>query len=85
MNRSTDTLIYLPLSQVSLEPSFFPSHIPMSRHNSVLLYRQTELKSHGIIFTRPGNAQRIQTEDVEWKQFTGKGKPNMWYGNSHWE
>jgi len=41
-----------------------------------------ELKLQGIIFTHPWNAQRIHTQDVEWKQFSGKGKPNRWYGNS---
>ena len=82
VHHSTDTLTYLPLSQISSEPLFFPTHTANSGHNCVLLYRQVELKVQGIIFTHPGNAQRIQTQDVEWKQFSGKGKLNMWYGNS---
>jgi len=41
-----------------------------------------ELKLQGIIFTHTGNAQRIQTYDAEWKQFSGKGKPNRPYGSS---
>jgi len=82
IHHSTDSLTHLPLSQISSEPPFFPLHNPNGGHNCVLLQRQLELKLQGIIFTHPGNAQRIQTQDVEWKQFSGKGKPNMWYGNS---
>jgi hypothetical protein len=83
---STDTiqdiLTYQPPTQISSEPSFFLKHTLNCGHNCVLLQRQVELKLQGIIYRHPGNAQRVQTQDVEWKQFSGKGKPNMWYGNS---
>ena len=73
-----DILAYQPRAQIS----FFPLHTPKSGHKSLLLHWKVELKLQGIIFTHPVNAQRIQTQAVEWKQFSGKGKPNMWYGNS---
>jgi hypothetical protein len=77
IHHSTDTLMYLPLPQISSQLLFFPLHTPNSGHNYLLLHRQVELKLQGINFTHPGNAQRTQTYFVEWKQFTGKGKPNV--------
>ena len=83
---STDTvqdiLTYQLLTQIFSEPSFFPTHTANTGRNCALLQRHVDLKLQDTAFPHPGNAQRIQTQDVEWKQFSGKGKLNMWYGNS---
>jgi hypothetical protein len=44
--------MYLSLSQISSELSFFPLHTPKSGHNCVTV-QQVELQLQGIIFTHP--------------------------------